>query len=249
MENARRHLIGVRIDLVKLQTLLDCVLASIRNGSQTTIMYVNVHCMNVAAHDPKYREILERADIVYCDGTGVKLAGRVLGVHIPERTTGADWIYDLAAMCERERLSLFFLGSTAESAEGAAGHLQGVYPALRIAGTAPGYGVNSNTVALINDAAPDVLLVGMGTPTQERWIDAHAHELNVSVVWAVGALFDFVSGRIPRGPHWMTEHGLEWLCRLVVEPRKLWKRYFLGNPRFMVRVLRAALVERRAQTE
>jgi N-acetylglucosaminyldiphosphoundecaprenol N-acetyl-beta-D-mannosaminyltransferase len=78
----------------------------------------------------------------------------------------------------------------------------------------------------------------MATPTQERWIDGNQAALDVPVIWAVGALFDFVNGRIPRGPAWMTGHGLEWLCRLAAEPAKLWRRYVIGNPRFLLRVLR-----------
>src|SRR5205823_1182075 len=104
------------------------------------------------------------------------------------------------------------------------------FPGLRISGCADGFDLHAGLVDEINAAKPDIVLVGMGTPRQELWITAHRHAIQAPVVWAVGALFGFVTGQIPRGPHWMTSHGLEWLCRLAVEPRKLWRRYVVGNP-------------------
>lgn len=231
--------LGVRIDRVRLPDLLDRVVNAARSNRPTTLLYVNVHCMNVAADNARYRDILERADTVYCDGTGVRLGARMLGLDIPERMTGADWIHDLCRQAIAEGLTLYFLGGEPGVAEDAAVTLRARYPGLRVVGAAPGYGVGPAVVGAINAAGPHILLVGMGTPRQEVWIDENRAELDVPVVWAVGALFEFVAGRIPRGPAWMTEHGLEWLCRMAAEPRKLWKRYLFGNPRFLWRVLQA----------
>jgi N-acetylglucosaminyldiphosphoundecaprenol N-acetyl-beta-D-mannosaminyltransferase len=187
---------------------------------------------------------MERADLVYCDGTGVRLGAWLAGENIPARMTGADWIDDLCALAVRDGLSLFFLGGAPGAASDAADVLQRRHPGLRIVGSASGYNVEAEVVESINRRRPDILLVGMGTPTQEKWIDAHRGALDVPVVWAVGALFDFVSGRIPRGPRWMTEHGMEWICRLVAEPRKLWRRYLIGNPYFFYRVVQSRLRNR-----
>jgi N-acetylglucosaminyldiphosphoundecaprenol N-acetyl-beta-D-mannosaminyltransferase len=203
-------------------------------------MYVNVHCMNVRHRDPVYRSILEGAEMVYCDGTGVRLAGRLRGIPMPPRMTGADWIHDVCRLAVRDGLSLYFVAGLPGVAEDAAVALRTRYPGVNIVGTASGYGAGDQTVSAVNGARPDVLLVGMGTPTQEKWIAANRSRLDVPVVWAVGALFEFVAGRIPRGPRWMTDHGLEWVCRLVAEPRKLWRRYLLGNPWFFWRVIRGA---------
>ena len=91
----------------------------------------------------------------------------------------------------------------------------------------------------IAEKKPDVLLVGMGTPLQELWVDHYFDQLDARVVWTVGALFDYVSGRVPRAPHWMADHGLEWIFRLAIEPRRMWRRYLLGNPMFLLRVMNA----------
>jgi len=232
------NLLGVRIDRLRRRELLDLAIGWAKTGARRTILYVNVHCMNVAYQDQRYREILNAADLVYCDGTGVKLAARVCGLDLPERMTGADWIDDLCTRAEREGLSLFLLGGGAGAAQSAATMLRGRYPDLGLVGYASGYGAFQDTIEQVNRCKPDILLVGMGTPRQERWIDQHRDELDVPVVWAVGAMFDFVNGSIPRGPRWMTDHGLEWLCRLYAEPRKLWRRYLIGNPLFFWRLVR-----------
>lgn len=232
------RLLGVRVDCYRLESLLGAVTASIRARSRITVMYVNVHSMNLHHDDPKFAAVLEAADIVYCDGTGVRLGARIAGGGIPERMTGADWIVDLCRVASRESLSLFLLGGAPGVADGAAHLLRARNPGLQILGTASGYGLDDSIVDVLNGLKPDIVLVGMGSPTQEKWIAGHRAEIDAPVLWAVGALFDFVTGRIRRGPAWMTEHGLEWACRLVAEPKKLWRRYVIGNPRFIVRILR-----------
>jgi N-acetylglucosaminyldiphosphoundecaprenol N-acetyl-beta-D-mannosaminyltransferase len=234
------RLLGARIDCLRLPDLLLWAHRTIRGQKRATVFYVNVHCMNVRHRDPEYRRILEVGDVVYCDGTGVRLAAYLQGIPIPVRLTGADWVQDVCRMAVRERFSLFLLGGLPGVASSAAASLQVRYPGLRIVGCAAGFEAGEGVVRQINQVHPDILLVGMGSPTQEKWIATHRDELDVSLVWAVGALFDFVSGRIRRGPRWMTDNGLEWLCRLAVEPRKLWRRYLLGNPWFLWRVIRHA---------
>jgi N-acetylglucosaminyldiphosphoundecaprenol N-acetyl-beta-D-mannosaminyltransferase len=239
------NLLGVRIDRLRRRDLLDLAIGWAKARTRRTILYVNIHCMNVAYQDQGYREILNAADLVYCDGTGVKLAARLCGLDLPERMTGADWIDDLCTGAAREGVSLFLLGGGAGAASSAATILRQRHPDLGLVGYASGYGGFQETIEQVNRRKPDILLVGMGTPRQERWIGQHRAELDVPVVWAVGALFDFVNGSIPRGPRWMTDHGLEWLCRLYAEPRKLWRRYLIGNPLFFWRVVREMWLGRR----
>jgi N-acetylglucosaminyldiphosphoundecaprenol N-acetyl-beta-D-mannosaminyltransferase len=229
--------LDVRVNRLRRAELLDEVVETVRHGRRQTIVYVNAHCMNVQHRDPMYRDILASADIVYCDGMGVVLAARLTGQAVPERMTGADWIEDLCRTAVEHNLSLYLLGSAPAAVHGAASVLGTRYPDVHIVGAMDGYHVGPATIADINRRHPDVLLVGMGVPRQEKWIAHHRAELDVPVVWAVGGLFDVVSGRVPRGPRWMTQHGLEWLYRLIVEPRRLWRRYLLGNPRFLWHVL------------
>lgn len=233
------NLLGVKIARLNCAELIGAATAAAASRRRLRVLYVNVHCMNVSRYDERYRRILNAADIVYCDGTGVRLAAWLSGESLPARMTGADWIHLLCERATAMGLSLFLLAGAPGVAEEAALQLRRLHPGLRIAGTAPGYDITAETLDIINRTGADILLVGMGTPRQEEWIEDHAAQVDVPVLWAVGALFEFVSGRIPRGPRWMTDHGLEWLCRLVAEPRKLWRRYLIGNPQFFWWVVRS----------
>lgn len=235
-------ILGIRVDSISRRCLIRSVEDFVASSSRSRVIYANVHVLNVAYHDSELRRILNQASLVYCDGAGIKLGARILGKHLPERMTGADWIHDLCQTCQKTGMTLYLLGGEPGVAMEAARVLTTRYPSLNIVGTHHGYydhdgPENDAVIAEINALHPDILLVGFGTPLQEKWIDRHFERLQVPVVWAVGALVDFVTGKKPRAPRWMLDHGLEWLYRLCTEPRRLWKRYIVGNPLFIWRVL------------
>lgn len=208
-------------------------------------MYVNAHVVNQSFAQPELLAALRRADLIYCDGYGVRLAARALGLPVPYRMTGADWIWQLAALCAAGGQRLYLLGSDPPLARQAAARLASEFPDLPVVGAHHGYfevgsAHNERVLEDIRDAQSDIVLVGMGTPKQELWVDRYADELGGAVVWSVGALFDYVSGHVPRAPHTLADNGLEWIFRLAVEPRRMWRRYLIGNPVFLGRVLGAA---------
>ena len=214
-------------------------------GPTRKVMYVNAHVLNMSREYPELRAALEDADLVYCDGYGVRLAAKALDVEIPHRMTGADWIWDLATLCEATGQSLYLLGSEPGVTREAAERLRLRYPRLNVAGShhgyfEPGSPHDERVIEDINARHPDIVLVGMGTPRQELWVERHAPRLECDVVWTVGALFDYVSGRVPRAPHWLADNGLEWIFRLAIEPQRMWRRYLLGNPVFLSRVFQSA---------
>lgn len=241
MNQQRIRLFDVPVDVTTLPDLLQEVESILLLKQRSKIMYLNINCMNYAYNNPRYRKTLNEADVVYCDGAGIVLGARLMGIYLPGRMTGADWIYDLCELCERKGYSLFFLGGEPGIAEKAKEVLIKRFSKLLIIGTHHGYFTkNDNDILIfkINKLRPDILLVGLGTPLQEFWIDENFHKLNVPVVWAVGAVMDFVSGKLPRAPKWMLNNGLEWLFRLLIEPSRMWKRYIIGNPLFILRVLK-----------
>lgn len=229
------RVLGVRVDPVDRTGLFDAVSRLIAANAAATVAYANVHVLNVAHGDPALRNFLERADLVYCDGGGVVLGARLLGQRLPERMTGADWIWDLAARAERERWRIFWMGGEPGVAQAAARRLQERNPGLEIATEHGFVRDDDRLVATINAYAPHVLLVGMGTPLQERWTAANRAALQVPVVWVTGATADFVSGKVARGPQWLHDRQ-EWLARLLVDPKRLWRRYLLGNTMFLTRI-------------
>ena len=240
-EFEKMDILGVRVSRLNVDQLIRSAIDRARSRTKSTILYVNIHVLNTAHRDAALRFQLNQADMVYCDGEGVRFASGMLGRRLPERMTGADWIVPLCKACVARGISLSFIGSEPGVAARAASLLQEQYAGLKILSAHHGYlaesKINSAAIAAVKAARPDILLVGMGTPAQERWIAANRPALEAPVVWAVGALFDFVAGVQPRGPQWMCNHGMEWACRLMSNPGRLGTRYLLGNPLFFWRVL------------
>jgi N-acetylglucosaminyldiphosphoundecaprenol N-acetyl-beta-D-mannosaminyltransferase len=221
-------------------------------GPPKRVMYANAHVLNESSRSPALRGALESADLVYCDGYGVRLAAKALDAPVPHRMTGADWIWALSALCEQAGRSVYLLGSEPGIAARAAARLEQTFPGLRLAGSHHGYFTpgsphDDRVIEHINACRPDILLVGMGTPKQELWVQHNAERLDVDVLWTVGALFDVVSGKVPRAPGWLADNGLEWIFRLAIEPGRMWRRYLLGNPVFVHRVMTQAR-ERQARS-
>jgi N-acetylglucosaminyldiphosphoundecaprenol N-acetyl-beta-D-mannosaminyltransferase len=232
----------IPIDLGPPVELLATVAAWAGEGRTRRVMYVNAHVVNSSRMTPRLGDALRRADLVYCDGYGVRLAARALHHDVPHRMTGADWIWDLAALCELAERSVYLLGSEPPTAQEAADRLRRFYPRLNVVGAHHGYFELGTPHAerVVEDIvarAPQIVLVGMSTPKQELWADRYADRLGGTVVWTVGALFDYVSGHTPRAPRWLADNGLEWIFRLAIEPRRMWRRYLIGNPVFLSRVL------------
>jgi len=210
--------------------------------SALLVTYLNAHCSNLAARDAEYRAAVNRFGLVYADGQGVVWASRALGAPVPERVNAGDFIPDFCRLCAIEGIRLFLLGSYQGVPERAAQTWSKAAPGLAVAGTRHGFFTpeeEESVAAAINAARPDILIVGMSAPRQELWALRWAERLHVPVIWCVGALFEYFSDTRPRAPVWMRRAGLEWLFRLALEPRRLWRRYLVGNARFVWRVLRA----------
>jgi len=213
-----------------------------RRGPTSHVVLANAHTLNLAAADPGYRDVLSRAALVLRDGVGVELAARLAGAHPGHNFVGTDFVPALLRVlgAREPGASVYLLGGGDGVALEAAHRLRRDTPGLRVVGVETGYGDLEGSVALIHAARPDVLLVAMGNPLQELWIARHGDELGAGVAIGVGALFDYLAGRVPRAPRWVLRLRGEWLFRLVVEPRRLWRRYVVGNPRFLLRVLHGA---------
>ena len=234
-------LFDIAVETAPPAELLRRILRLAERGPRHRVAYVNAHVLNQSFSNAELRRALQTSDLVYCDGYGVRLAARVIGLPVPHRMTGADWIWGVAALCQESGRSLYLLGSDPGASAEAAEALRRWYPRLRVTGTHHGYFElgsphSERVLEHIAEKRPDIVLVGMGTPQQELWVDRYYERIEASVVWTVGALFDYVAGRTPRAPHWLADHGLEWIFRLVVEPRRMWRRYLLGNPAFLWRV-------------
>ncbi len=232
----------IPIDLGTPRELLQMISAWASDHTTHRVMYVNAHVVNQSRATPGLGSALRRADLVYCDGYGVRLAARVLNLPVPHRMTGADWIWDLASLCELSGHAIYLLGSDPPLAREAAARLRARFPRLDVVGAHHGFfdvdsPHNQRVIEDIRAHRARIVLVGMGTPKQELWVDRYADQLDGAVVWTVGALFDYVSGHTPRAPRWLADNGLEWIFRLAIEPTRMWQRYLIGNPIFLKRVV------------
>jgi len=243
--------LGFRVADLNIESLIELMIERAAAGLPTNVAYLNAHTANLAAADPAFASALRSSDVLYADGMSVVWAAQLLSRRRLQRMTAADYFTDFAARCAKRGLSLYLLGGQAEIAQRAADELASGIPALRIAGAHAGYfddgAASARLIDQINDSNADALILGMGSPRQERWLAENAPRLRPPLRWCTGALFDYLAGREPRAPRWLCHLGGEWFFRLLTDPRGKWRRYLVGNPQFAGRVLRAASKSRAAQ--
>jgi len=211
-------------------------------GKAAHVVTLGAEMANLAHVDPAYRAAINGADLVVADTIGIVLAARLLGKPLRERVTGIDL---LTRLCERAAAlghPVFLLGGASGVAESAGAALRRRHPDLRVAGSHHGYFTDDESksiCALIRDSGARIVFVGLGFPRQEHWIRENVGRLGAVVCMGVGGSFDVISGRLPRAPAAVRKAGLEWLYRLVREPRRL--RRQLALPAFAVRSAYQAL--------
>ena len=242
-EISRRHLssvnvLGVRIQVMTDQQVFSTVLPWMRDERPHSVYIVNAATANLAYEQRLYRDCLNRGHLVLNDGTGVRWAARWQGVQLAHNHVGTDLIPAICATCRDWPLRVFLFGGRPGVPELAAATLSRTFPDILISGYHHGYTHADEDRAVcdrINAARPHLLLVALGNPLQELWIDRNLNRLNTGVAVGVGGLIDHLAGDLNRAPLWVRQLGFEWLQILLQQPHK-WRRYLLGNPRFLYRL-------------
>ncbi len=243
-----RDVMGVPV----VDSTQDQAISYLLDSSVRKISFLNAHCANMRAADSAYAAALNRSDVILPDGIGVELAARMTGVRLTANLNGTDFVPALLQKAAQRGLSVFLLGGRPGTAEAAAQTLARQIPELRVVGTQDGYdGINDSqkVITQINASGADILLVAMGVPLQELWIDTHADVLSPRLLLGVGALFDFLAGNVTRAPAPVRKLRMEWAWRLMMEPRRMARRYLLGNPVFVARALHHATATRDGRRE
>jgi len=238
------ELFGVRITDVSRGRAVELLLDMIahRDGHTRSVFFVNAHSLNLVHRDEDYRRVLAGADYVFADGTGVRWAARFKGVRLRDNVNGTDLMPELLGAPPTAGRRYFLLGGDEETIRRAAEHARRSFPGWQLAGYHHGYVVDpqssSEVIRTIHAARPDMLLVGMGNPLQEKWITRYRGELGVPLCIGVGGLFDFWAERFGRAPLWLRKLGHEWIWRLLQDPKSKACRYLIGNPLFLWRAFR-----------
>ena len=237
-------MLGIKINIQRFQQLLDRTQEAIKNGKQIKIAYANPHVLNSIYGSKEMTYIFNHFfDCIYPDGIGVVLADKLWGKFLERRVTLSDSYSQLFDFCIHQEYSIYFLGGKRKTIDKAKVFLQEHFPRLKVAGFMNGFYFEENMtdeeiVRIINEAAPHILLVGLGTPRQEKWIYHHARDLRIPVLWTCGSLLSIISGERKRPPRWIKKLYLEWLSRWINEPLRLFNRYIVGNPKFAYRILK-----------
>ena len=210
--------------------------------------FANANTVNIACSNPQFKDVLNRMHAVFGDGVGIRIASMVSRTSVLDNVNGTDMLPYLCQLCREKEYSIYLLGAKPGVAVRMRENLEAEFPGLRIAGVRDGYfdrsTENSSVIAEINESGAEILLVAMGVPEQELWLEQNYDALKCPVRIAVGGLFDFYSGDIPRAPLWVRRMSVEWLYRLYQEPARLWTRYIIGNPLFLARVCRSVVAKR-----
>jgi N-acetylglucosaminyldiphosphoundecaprenol N-acetyl-beta-D-mannosaminyltransferase len=237
----------LRADAVSHAEALDIVEQLVRAGDGGAVFTPNVDHVVLAHDNPRMRAAYSRANLALADGMPLLWAARLFGEPLPEKVSGSDFVPMVLERAADRGWRVYFLGGKPGVAALARDKLRQYLPNLQVVGVdAPMIDAKDPAsgcapiVSRVRSARPDVVLVALGAPKQEIWIDLVRDELRPTVLLAVGASLDFIAGTVPRAPRWISRSGLEWLFRLSREPRRLWRRYLLHDPRFLAIVGREA---------
>lgn len=238
-------LLEVPIDSKSLSESVQDSLLSIQcRNSQRVFACANPHSLVVAQRDLEFKVALQQANLVVVDGIGASVMARIAGVQLGPRITGMDYFQGILNALQRGGSGrVFFFGSSPYVLDRIAKRFAVDFPSLTLCGVvSPPFGEwsdieNIRMVKMINAAKPDVLWVGMTAPKQEKWVEANRRHLTAPVIGSIGAVFDFYAGTYSRAPKWLCNAGLEWLYRLIREPRRMWRRNVVSAPKFVWLVL------------
>lgn len=234
---------GIAVTSAKTEEAIAWLDDQLAAGERIRLAFLNAHGSNLAARDPSFRDLLAGFTVLN-DGIGVNIASRVLhGRPFPDNLNGTDFV-PRYLRDTRHSFRIFLLGAQPGVAEQAAAAIRKQAPRHAIAGTRNGFFTVAETPAVIDEIAAsksDIVLVAMGNPAQERFIAEHFDALGCGLAIGVGALFDFLAGRVTRAPAVFRTLRSEWIYRLGLEPGRMWRRYVLGNPKFLWRLAMARL--------
>ena len=246
------YLLGRRITPITVNGIIEAIHTACKVEQKITVANYNVHAFNLSMQLPWFYEFLQSSEIVHCDGSGILKALSYMGLDLPiqYRVSYTALMPELLNFCDKQELSIFLLGSKPKNLEKAINNLESNYPNIKVAGHHGYFSIddpetNDLIIRQINQIKPNILLLGMGMPLQENWVCRYRDRLNVNAILLGGAVIDRLAGVVSDCPEFLAKNHLEWLYRLIREPRRLGARYLLGNPAFACHIALAKLYQLR----
>ena len=239
--NPRIEILNTSIDVLNMQETVDLVEKYILAKEPLHLIGVNADKINEINRNEEMKRIVNSCGVINADGASVVLAGKFLNKELPERVAGIDLMDRLVAMSAQKGYSIYLLGAKEEVVQKTASVLKEKYPSLMIEGVHNGYFKKEDWPVIsqeIKEKDPDIVFVGITSPLKEYLVEYLQNDGNKAVFMGVGGSFDVISGNIPRAPEWMQKANLEWLFRMAQEPKRLFKRYLVGNTEFIVSVIK-----------
>jgi len=233
------NILGMRVDATNYNKATNQVIQWAKNNDSSYVCIANVHMTMEAYNNPKFKKLVNGADMVTPDGMPLVWTLRRLGMKIDDRVYGPTLMLHICEAAEKHGIPIGLYGGSSETIEALKKNLKNKYAKIKIvySYSPPFRSLTSEEdeqiITDINTSGVKILFVGLGCPKQEYWMNSHQKRFNL-VMLGVGAAFDFHAGKIKQAPNWMQRTGLEWLFRLIMEPKRLWKRYLKHNPRFVV---------------
>ena len=243
----RYKIMNTYVNAINMQQTIDYVEKIIADGNPTQHVVINASKINLMEDDSKLAQIVNSCPLINADGASVVWAAKRLGIPLKERVTGCDLFQKLMAVSEKKGYKVFLFGAKEEVVTKVKAIYEQQYPNIQIVGYRNGYFTEKDEPQIVKqmrDSGADMMFVAFSSPKKEYWVSKYLNEINIPFVMGVGGSFDIVAGVTKRAPIWFQEHGLEWLYRFVQEPRRMWKRYIIGNARFVALAYKYKFVRR-----
>lgn len=243
----RYKIMNTYVNAINMQQTIDYVEKIIAERNPTQHVVINASKINLMEADSKLAQIVNSCPLINADGASVVWAAKRLGIPLKERVTGCDLFQELVAISAEKGYKIFLFGAKEEVVTKVKAIYEQQYSNIQIVGYRNGYFTEADEPQIVKqmrDSGADMMFVAFSSPKKEYWVNKYLNEINIPFVMGVGGSFDIVAGVTKRAPIWFQEHGLEWLYRFVQEPRRMWKRYIIGNAKFVALTYKYKFIRR-----
>jgi N-acetylglucosaminyldiphosphoundecaprenol N-acetyl-beta-D-mannosaminyltransferase len=233
---------NLQIDCYSTDTFLNSIANDFEENKAKSVLFINAYCFNISQNNLAYKNAILNSDYILNDGIGVKIAGILNKIRFPENLNGTDLIPKIIEFAHKNHKRIYLLGSTDSIIKKTQINLENKYSGIKIVGIHNGFFTEKEEAGIVNEIntlKTDLLIVGMGVPRQELFVNRNIGMLtNVKLCISGGAIIDFISGEIKRAPLWIRKINFEWAYRLYLEPSRMWKRYIIGNLLFFINLFK-----------